>query len=158
MKAYLAGFKQFVEDQMRGGDKGPSAKGGRKENYLDGMWRELGIDPNNIPEFIESGPIEISDEGLWCNQAIWKVLKPIDLKDHFVRIQYHKSLSPNLNQRCYVRKEDGQMVPFEQEVEGRTFLITIDKLAEMLSKPWQAAASQGGAPGGMPPGGPPLGV
>ena len=155
----LRGFKHFFEDETRSlkSDK-PAKKGGKPENYLDGMWRELGIDPNSIPEFIESGPIHLEDQGLWFNQAIWQVMKPIDLKDHFVRIKFHKSLSPNLNQHCYVRRPDGQMVPFEGDIEGKAFLIPINKLAEILGKGWQSAiqgaGGMGGPPGmGAPPGG-----
>lgn len=154
MGFYLTGFKRFFEDATRSlqGDK-PSKKAGKPENYLDGMWRELSIDPNSVPEFIESGPIHLEDQGLWFNQAIWQVLKPIDLKDHFVRIKFHKSLSPNLNQHCYVRKEDGQMVPYEGDIEGKAFLIPINKLAEMLGKGWQSVVQAGAGGMGGPPGG-----
>jgi hypothetical protein len=149
-------FKEWLwhEEKMRSLDKKKGQKHDKEpENYLDGMWRELGIDPNSVPEYIESGPIELPEEGLWFNQAIWKVEKPIDLKDSFVRITFHKSLSPNLNQRCYVRREDGEMEPAEEDIDGKTYLIPIDKFAEMLSKPWQSAA---GGMGGGGPGGPPI--
>ncbi len=137
-------FKQFFfEDETR------SLKNDKPENYLDGMWRELNIDPNSVPQFVESGPIEIKDEGLWYNQAVWEVVKPIDLKDSFVRMKFHKSLSPNLDQRCYVRREDGQMIPYEGDPSGRIHLIPIDKFAEMISKPWQSVVAGGGSPGGM---------
>jgi hypothetical protein len=46
------------------------------------------------------------------------------------------------------------MVPFEEDIEGKAFLIPINKLAEILGKGWQSAM-QGGGMGGM--GGPPLG-
>ena len=153
MRSDLRGFKQFFEDEthsLKSDDK--PGKKGKPENYLDGMWRELGIDPNSIPEFIESGPINLEDQGLWFNQAIWQVMKPIDLKDHFVRIKFHKSMSPNLNQHCYVRRNDGQMVPFEGDIEGKAFLIPINKLAEILGKGWGSAvqAAAGGGGGGPP--------
>jgi hypothetical protein len=132
-------FRQFLEDQTH---KPPKKD---KENYLDGMHRELGIDPNSIPEFIESGPIEI--DNLYFNQTVWQVLKPIDLNDKFVRIKFHKSLSPSLNQHCYRRRDDGKMEPAQEDLTNRIFLIPLSKLSEMLSKGWQAAAAQGGGGG-----------
>lgn len=145
----MHGFKQFVaEDKVRSLEGKSKAKKEEPENYLDGMWRELGIDPNSVPEFIESGPVEIEDQGLFFNQAIWQVIKPIELSDPFVRIRFHKSLSPNLNQRCYRKREDGKMEPFGGEIEGKVFIIPIKKFAEMLGRGWQSAV-QGGGPGGM---------
>ncbi len=143
-------FKEwfYKEDATRSLKGKSSNSAGKPENYLDGMWRELGISPDSIPKYIESGPIEIKDEGLWYNQAIWEVIKPVDISDRFVRIKFHKSMSPNLNQRCYVRREDGQMIPYQGDPSGRIHLIPIDKFAEMLGKPWQSVAAQGG--GGMP--------
>jgi hypothetical protein len=129
-------FKLFFEDDIHG-----KSKKGKPENYLDGMWRELGIDPNSIPKYVESGPIEIKDEGLWYNQAVWEVIKPIDLNDSFVRLKFHKSLSPSLNQRCYVRREDGQMIPYEGDPSGRVHLVPMGTFAKMLGKPWQAVGA-----------------
>lgn len=142
-------FREWLlhEDDMRALK---NKKGGDRENYLDGMWRELGIDPNSVPKLSECGPFEIPEQGLWFNAAIWEVIKPIDLKDHFVRIKFHKSLSPNFNQRCYIKQENGDWMPFQEDLEGKIFLITIDKFAEILSKPWQSVAAQGGM--GGPPG------
>ena len=137
-------FKRFLtEDEARSLKKDK----GEEENYLQGMNRELGIDPNSITEFIESGPIEISDEGLFFNQAIWKIIKPLDINDKFARIQFHKSLSPSLNQHCYRRRDDGKMEPAQENLTGRIFLIPLKKLADMLGKPWQSAGGAGG--GGM---------
>ena len=132
-------FKQFLEKKEE------------KENYLDGMWRELGIDPNVIPDYIESGPIEIPEEGLWYNQAIWQVLKPIEKEDSFVRIKFCVCKSPNLNQRAYVKREDGQMVPYEGDPSGRIHMLTIDKFAELLGRGWQSAlmGGAGAEMGGM---------
>ncbi len=147
MKGNLTGFRLFVEDQTRSlnGDKGKKA-GQKPENLIDGMWRELGIDPNTIPDFIESGPIEF--DGVYYNQAIWRVVKPIDVNDNFVKIQFHKSLSPNLNQHAYVRKPDGSMQPFGGTPDQTERIITLDKLAEMLGRPWQQMMAQGGAGAG----------
>jgi len=114
------------------------------ENYLDGMWRELGIDPNNIPDFIETGPIEISDENIIYNQAIWQVVKPIDISDKFVRIKLHQFKSPNLNQHTYRRREDGKLVPYEGKALGNVHLIPIDKFAEVMSRGWQAVTMGAG--------------
>ncbi len=141
----LSGFKLFVEKDEK---KKPT------ENYLDGEWRELGIDPNTLPEYIETGPIELEDEGLWFNQAVWQIVKPIDLKDRFVRIKFHKSKSPNLNQRVYVRRHDGQMVPYEGDPSGQVHLIPIKKLAEIMGRAWQTVlmgqqAGMGGMGGGF---------
>lgn len=133
----LSGFKQFVEDEIR------SLKGKNdKENYIDGMHRELGINPNDIPKFIEC-PVHIKDEGLWYNLAVWEVIKPIEPEDHFVRIKFHKSISPNLNQQCYRRGEDGKMMPYPGDPSGRIHLIPMDQFAnEMLGKAWQSAVQQ----------------
>jgi len=135
----MQGFKEFLEDTVN------KMKKDKPESYLDGIWRELNIDPNSLPEFIESGPIELTDEGLWFNQAIWQIIKPIDLKDSFVRLKFHKSLSPNLDQRCYVRGHDGKMKPFPYyNLENKIFLIPIDKFANMLGKGWQQMNPMGG--------------
>lgn len=133
----MMSFKAFLEKKEE------------PENYIDGMERELGIDPNTLPDFIESGPIEIPDENILYNQAIWRVIKPIESGDKFIRIQFHKSKSPNLNQHCYRRKEDGSLVPYIGKIEGAIHLIPIDQFAEILGRGWQAAA---GAPGGLPGG------
>ena len=93
---------------------------------LTGMWRELGISPDDIPDIIESGPVEF--DGIYYNQALWKVIKPIDLKVVHVRVQFHKSLSPSINQRAYRRREDGKMEPYEGEPDTDIHLITIGGL------------------------------
>lgn len=132
----------YKEDQTQ--SLKPSKKQ-HPENNLDGMWRELGIDPNLIPQFIESGPIELEDQGLWFNQSVWEVIKPIRLDDYFVRIKFHKSLSPNLNQRCYIKNHDGKMVPykaFNGELESKIFLIPINKFSKMLGRGWEMAIQQ----------------
>src|SRR5208283_5336509 len=99
-----------------------------------------------IPDIIESGPIEI--QGLIFNQALWKVVKPIDLKDEFVRIKFHKSLSPSLNQHCYRKGVDGKLMPVEGDLSGKTFMITLDKLSEMLGKGWQSVIQNAQQMGG----------
>ena len=142
-------FKMWFEDKTHSLESNKDKKKDKPENYLDGMSRELGIDPNLIPDYIESGPIHLDEEGLWFNQAIWKVIKPIRLKDHFVKIQFHKSLSPNLDQNCYIKGEDGKMIPYNGDVTNKTFLITINKLANMLSKGWQGALQNPTNNGGM---------
>ena len=139
-------FKQFFE-LHRGPHKPKKPKEPKKGNYIDGLWQELGIDRNSLPDFIESGPIEIEDEGLLYNQAIWQIVKPIEDTDLYVRIKFFKSSSPNF-ERAYKRRHDGQLVPYEGEVDGKIHLISIQKLAEILGKGWQAAAQA--AAGGMP--------
>jgi hypothetical protein len=155
MKPSLSGFRQFIEDETHSLEKGHQSGVGHKgsnedkpENYLDGMWRELGIHPDDIPDIIESGPIEF--DGIYYNQALWKVIKPIDLKDEYVRIQFHKSLSPNINQRAYRRKDNGKMEPYEGQPDTNTHLITIEQLAKMLGRDWTTVTGQQGQ-GGPPP-------
>jgi hypothetical protein len=131
-------FRQFVELEKKSG------------NYIDGLWQELGIDRNALPDFIESGPIEIEDEGLLYNQAIWQILKPIDETDLYVRIKFFKTKSTDPNfVRAYVRRHDGKLMPYQGKVEGRIHLISIQKLAEILGKGWQAAAQAATAGGAM---------
>jgi hypothetical protein len=131
-------FRQFVELHK------PKPK---KANYIDGLWQELGIDRNSLPDFIESGPIEIEDEGILYNQAIWQIIKPIEDIDLYVRIKFYESKSPNF-ERAYIRGHDGQIKPYQGEVRGKMHLISIQKLAEILGKGWQSAiqAPAGGAP------------
>jgi hypothetical protein len=150
MNPSLAGFRQFIEDKTHSLEKGRDGHKDKPENYLDGMWRELGIDPNHIPDIIESGPIEF--DGIYYNQALWKVVKPIDLKDDFVRIQFHKTLSPNINQRAYYHGDGGKMIPYEGDMDTNVHLITIDQLAKMLGRDWTTITGQQGQqppPGGM---------
>jgi hypothetical protein len=140
-------FKQFFELH-----RGPTKHKPKKGNYIDGLWQELGIDRNSLPDFIESGPIEVEDEGLLYNQAIWQIIKPIEDTDLYVRIRFYQSKSPNF-ERAYVRHNDGQLSPYQGKCEGKTHLISIQKLANILGKGWQAATSQAG---GMPGGGMPV--
>ncbi len=130
------GFRQFVELEKKSG------------NYIDGLWQELGIDRNSLPDFIESGPIDLEDEGIRYNQAIWQILKPIDKTDLYVRIKFFKSNVPQF-ERAYTKRHDGQLVPYQGQCEGRIHLISIQKLAEILGKGWQTlvAQSAGGAGG-----------
>jgi hypothetical protein len=145
-------FSAFLrEDETRSlaptDAKKPNKHG--QETYLDAIWRELGISPNEIPDKIDSGPVEI--DGYVFNQAIFKVFKPITLKDHMVRIKLDDVNSPNLNQKVYRRGEDGQLVPYEGPLPTHVFLISIKELADMISKAWQSAGQgAGGMPGGMP--------
>lgn len=129
-------FKHFVEEK----------KAEKPANYIDTLWQELGVDRNSLPDFIESGPIQIDDEGLTYNQAIWQIIKPIGEKDMYARIKLYKSKSPNF-ERAYIKGPDGKLVPYQGEVEGKVHLITLKKLAEILGKGWQSAA--GAAGGGI---------
>ncbi len=136
-------FRQFFEF-----DRSPSKP--KKGNYIDGLWQELGIDRNSLPDFIESGPIELEDEGLLYNQAVWQIIKPIEDTDMYVRLKFYKSASPNF-ERAYVRRHDGQLMPYQGKVEGKVHLVSIQKLADILGKGWQAAAqAAAGGAGGMP--------
>lgn len=117
-------------------------------NYIDGLWQELGIDRNALPDFIESGPIEVEDEGMVYNQAIWQIVKPIEDTDLFVRIRFYKSATPNF-ERAYVRGHDGQLAPYQGKCEGKIHLISIEKLADILGKGWQSVAAGAAAPGGL---------
>lgn len=134
-------FRQFFELHK----KSHKPKQG---NYIDGLWQELGIDRNSLPDFIESGPIEIEEEGLLYNQAIWQIVKPIEENDVYVRIRFYQSKSPNF-ERAYVRRHDGQLRPYQGEVNGKIHLISIQKLADILGKGWQAAAQAAPMGGGL---------
>ena len=137
------GFRQFVEEEKK-----PEKKG----NYIDGLWQELGIDRNSLPDFIESGPISLEDEGILYNQAIWQIIKPIEDTDLYVRLKFYKSNVPNF-ERAYVRQQDGQLKPYQGQCEGKVHLVSIQKLAEILGKGWEAAAQAASAGAGGMPGG-----
>ncbi len=152
MRSYLSGFKVFFEDKVHSMKKHKKHEE-EPENYLDRLWGELGIDPNDLPDFIESGPVELEYDGqvLLFNQCVFKLIKPIELSVPYVKIQLHNLNSPSLNRRIYVRKEDGSVKHYEGAIDEKEIIISIDKLAEMLGRGWQAAAnqSQGGMGGGM---------
>lgn len=137
-------FKHFFELH-----KSPLGKP-KKGNFIDGMSQELGIDRNALPDFIESGPIELEDEGILYNQAIWQIMKPIADTDLYAKIKFFKSKSPNF-ERAYVRGQDGQLRPYQGEVEGKTHIISIKKLADILGKGWQATAQAAASGGGGSP-------
>lgn len=123
-------YSFFVEDEVRSLEKDKD-----KENYLGGIHQQLGINPDVLPEKIETGPFEIED--LWFNQAVWKIIKPINLEDLFVRVQFVKSLSPNINQRVYQKTSNGKWIPYNGPITERIFLIPMDKFAEVMSRAWQ---------------------
>lgn len=133
-------FRQFVE---RYGPSHRHKHKPKKANYIDSIWQELGIDRDSLPDFIESGPIKVEDEGITYNQAIWQIIKPIEEDDMYVRIKFYKSKSPNF-ERAYVTQEDGQLKPYMGKLEGKIHLISIQKLSEILGKGWQSAIQQGG--------------
>lgn len=118
------------------------------ENYVDGMKRQLSIDPNSLPD-VHSGPIEIEDEGLWYNSAIWKIKKPINPSDKFVRIIFHKSLSPNADQAVWRKREDGEWIPYEGNPSGRVHMVTMDKFSKILGQGWESAVQAAQAGGGQ---------
>lgn len=154
MRRYLSGFKQFFEDKVRSiNGKADKPKDDEPENYLDRLWGELGISPNDLPDDIESGPIELEVNGqvLVFNQCVFTLIKPIELNVPYVRIQVKNLDSPSLNRRVYVKGEDGSLKPYQGRIDQKPLLITIDKLAEMLGRGWKAAAGSGGGPpmGGM---------
>ena len=131
-------FRLFVEEK----------KDDKPANYIDTIWQELGIDRNSLTDFIESGPIELNDEGITYSQAIWQILKPIGEKDMYARIKLYKSQTPNF-ERAYVKGPDGKLIPYQGEVEGKIHLITLKKLAEILGKGWQSAAAGAAGGGGI---------
>ena len=135
----ISGFRQFFinEDKVRGLKK-------KKENYLQSLNRELSISPNAIPDRIETGEIEL--DGLYFNQAVLQVIKPIDLTDKFIKVKLDDTYSPNLDQQVYRKTEDGQMTPYVGSLSKKIFLVPIDKFAELISKAWQSAGQgqQGG--------------
>lgn len=145
MRASLRGFRTFIEAEVNSLDgKGQGKSSGKPENMLDAQWREFGIDPNSIPDRIESGHVEI--DGVSYNQSVWEVKKPIHLTDKFVRVRMvppDEVNSPSLNQHGY---KNGVSYLGATPTGWRP--ITIDKLAEMLGKPLQQPAG-GAAPGGM---------
>lgn len=128
-------FRQFVELHKPGHKPKP--------DYIDALNLELGINKNALPDVFESGPIEIEDEGIIYNQAIWQIIKPIEDSDMFVRIRFYKSKSPNF-ERAYIRKKDGQLAPYQGEIEGKVHLISLKKLSQILGKGWEGAAAQAG--------------
>jgi hypothetical protein len=131
-------FRKFVEEKENKE---------KPENYIDGMFRELGIDRNSIPDNIESGPIEV--DGILYNQGTWRILKPIDPHDVYVKMVFTKFSSPNLDQHAYRRSGDGKLTPYEGKTSGNVHLVPIAQLAEMLSRAWQTVVAGGGAGGGM---------
>ena len=139
-------FKEwfYKEDEVH------SLKGkGKPENYLDGMFKQLNIDPNSIPKYIPSGPVDIDD--LSFNAAWWEVIKPINLDDKYVKIRFYKSNSPSVDQVCSIIKH-GKKIPYKPapgELENRTFLQPIDKFAQMLGKGWEMAIQNPSPMGGM---------
>jgi hypothetical protein len=134
-------FKQFMELHRHHKHK-------KKPDYIDALDQELGIDKNSLPDVFDSGPIELEDDGILFNQAIWQIIKPIEDTDNFVRIKFYKSKSPNF-ERAYVRKQDGTLQPYHGDIEGRVFFIPIKKLSEILGKGFQGALQGAGGPGGM---------
>lgn len=142
----LTGFKQFFERQL-----GNPASKGNPENHVDAMNRELGINPNDLEDRFLSGPVELEDEGLWINQALWEIIKPVEQNDPYVRLRFIQSKSPSLNQRVYRKREDGQMVPYEGDITGRVFMVTMQKFAKMIGRGWEPAVlGQQGGIGGLP--------
>lgn len=121
----------------------------KPENHIDALNRELNIDPNTIPEFIETGQIEFPEEGLLYNQAIWRVIKPIDKGDKFVRIQFHKSMSPNLDQVVLKRQHDGSLARYTGPMDNKIHLLPMERFAQIFSLPWQTTLAAGGMGGGM---------
>ena len=144
----MSGFRSFFEDKVRSMTK-DKPKEQEPENYLDRLWGELGIDPNTLPDYIESGPIELDMDGqvLVFNQCVFKLIKPVELGVPYVRIQLHNLNSPSLNRRIYIKSQDGQMKPYQGDVDQKVIIISIDKLAEMLGRGWKPAG--GAAPSPM---------
>lgn len=140
MRTYLSGFKAFIEDKVKGMEKEKASKP-EPENYIDRLWGELGIDPNDLPDYIESGPIELDCDGqvLLFNQCSFKLIKPVEINVPYVRIQLHNSDSPSLNRRIYVKSQSGELKPYQGAVDQKVLIISIDKLAEMLGRGWQPA-------------------
>lgn len=127
-------FRKFVEETEH-----------KPANYIDTIWQELGIDRNALPDTISTGWLELPEEGLTFNQAIWQVVKPIDEHDLYVRIRYFKanSASPNFV-RAYMKKPDGSLEPYQGKIEGTVHLITVQKLAQILGLPLSGAIPQQG--------------
>lgn len=124
-------FKRFVEEK----------KPEKPLNHIDAMWQELGIDRDSLPDNFSTGWLELPEEGLYFNQAIWQVIKPIDEHDMFVRIKYYSPNNSNPNFiRCYVKNQDGSYEPYKGKVDGSVHLITIQKLAQALGLPFKASA------------------
>lgn len=129
-------FKSFLERDLHGVKKHP-------ENYLNALSRELSIDPNSMPDFIDVPQAEFTDENLLFNQVILQVIKPISLDDPYIRVKLYSMKSPDLNQHVYQRRDVGgknQIIPYEGSLQGiknKVFLIPIDKFSSMVTRGWE---------------------
>lgn len=133
-------FKRFVEEK----------KPDKPLNHIDAMDQELGIDRASLPKDFSTGWLELPEEGLYFNQAIWQLL-PVGEHDMFARIKYFRANSSNPNfVRCYTKGQDGKLQPYMGEIDGSVHLISIARLAKALGLPFQAAAGATGmGTGGM---------
>lgn len=126
-------FKEFVNKNKP-----------EQANMVDALELELGIPRSALPDVIDSsGPVELEDEGLVYNQAIWQLIKPIEPNDMYVRIRFMKTKSPDFV-RAYKRGPDGKLTPYQGNLEGRIHLIPIQKFAAMFGRALKASLAQGG--------------
>ncbi len=156
----LAGFKQFVEDDVNSLDpKGANPGGGKKADYLDTLGNELGWDWKTgvmKDKLVVLEPIEVG--GYVYKTSAWKVL---NTDDKFVTIQLDPAGTPNLYRNVFLKKPDGQMERLGPNSPLDTDPKTIPRevFSKMLDAAWRASQQGGGAPpgpGGAPPaGGPP---
>lgn len=160
----LAGFKQFVEDDVNSLDpKSGKKPDGDKEDYLGALDDELGYDWKQgvmKDKVVVLEPIEVGNHVY--KTSAWKVL---NTDEKFVTIQLDPQGTPNLAHNVFLKRADGKMERVGPNGPFDTSPKTIPR--EMFSKMLDAAlrtSQQGGAggagapPGGMPPpggGGPP---
>jgi len=154
MKPSLAGFRSFFEAKTRSldGGSGKDTKNAKNpENHIDAMKRVLGVNPDDLPDIIPTGPITI--RGVQYNQATIELKKPIEPNAKVVQVRFIPSEelnSPSLNQ---VAVKDGQNY-MGKPITGWV-PVTMQWLAELLQRPLQPPAGGGaGGPPGM--GGPPM--
>jgi hypothetical protein len=131
----MEGFKFYFEREL---------KSSKPEDYFSAVDRELGIKPDQFPEYFLSGPVYFPEEGLYFNQAVWKIIKPVYENDLFVRLKYHKSDSPNLNSRAYRKDSSGEMHPYPGDVTGAVFLMPMDKFCNLITRGQLSKSSQSG--------------